>query len=326
MKRVFVWSTLDTPFIRDDVELLREHFAVELKIASGFRALPMIFRGVRNSDVSISWFGSVYSVPLIFFAGLFNRRSVVIIGGVDAARDPQNNYGIWRSRWKSALLRWGLPRAHHILAVAESLAAELRQRVGRPLPQLETLPTGYDPNRWVPSGSPTEATVLCVANCDTPQRLAIKGIDLLLVAAQQLPELQVSIIGIAPAVRALLPPVPSNVTILPPIPRDQLLPRYQQAMIFCQPSRREGLPNTLCEAMLCGCIPVGADVGGIGDAIGDAGFVVPPNDAEALRHALAAAAQLPQRHGLRARDRVVAKFSRSQREARLVQIITGKQP
>lgn len=323
MKRAFVWSTLDTPFIRDDVELLRKHFTVELKIASGFRALPIIIRGVWSSDVSISWFGSVYAVFLIFCARLFGRRSAVIIGGVDAARDPENNYGIWLSWWKSRILRWGLPYAHHILAVAESLATELRQRVGHPLPQLETLPTGYDPNYWKPYGEPKEAIVLCVAHCDTPQRLAIKGIDLLLLSAEQLPHLQIHIIGITPSVQALLTSIPSNVTALPPIPRDQLLPYYQKALIFCQPSRREGLPNTLCEAMLCGCIPVGTDVGGIGDAIGETGFVVPSGNAEKLRKAIAAAAELPQQTGLQGRERVIAKFSQSQREARLVQIINN---
>ncbi|MCC7438161.1 MAG: glycosyltransferase family 4 protein [Armatimonadetes bacterium] len=321
MNRVFVWSTLDTPFIRDDVELLGKHYAVEWKTASGFRALPIIFRGVRNSDVSISWFGSVYAVVMIFVARLLGRRSVVIIGGVDTARDPENRYGVWLSWWKRALLGWGLPRADHILAVAEPLAAELRQRVGRPLPQLETLPTGYDPNRWKPDGHPNATTVLCVAHCDSRQRLAIKGIDLLLLAATQLPELQFQIIGIPPAVQSLVPTIPANVTLLPPIPRNQLLPHYQRALIFCQPSRREGLPNTLCEAMLCGCIPVGADVGGIADAIGESGFVTSPGNAEELRQAIAAAAQLPPQSGLQARERVIAKFSQAQRESRLVQII-----
>lgn len=326
MKRAFVWSTMDAPFIRDDVELLRKHCPVEWKTASGFRALPILFRGVRDSDVSISWFGSVYAVVMIFFARLLGRRSVVIIGGVDAARDPENKYGIWLSWWKRALLRWGLPRANHLLAVAEPLAAELRQRVGHPLPQLEVLPTGYNPDRWKPGGQPKGATVLCVAHCDSHQRLAIKGIDLLLAAARQLPELQVQIIGITPAVQSLISTVPSNVTLLPPLPRNQLLPHYQRALIFCQPSRREGLPNTLCEAMLCGCIPVGADVGGVADAIGDTGVVANPGNAEALQKAIAAAAQLLPQSGLQARERVMAKFSQTKREARWVQILNhGKQ-
>jgi glycosyltransferase involved in cell wall biosynthesis len=34
------------------------------------------------------------------------------------------------------------------------------------------------------------------------------------------------------------------------------------------------MPNVLCEAMLCECVPVGSAVNSIPDIIGDAGFVV----------------------------------------------------
>ena len=45
---------------------------------------------------------------------------------------------------------------------------------------------------------------------------------------------------------------------------------------------REGLPNALCEAMLCECVPVGTDVQGIRTAMGDAGFYVPYGDRKSV--------------------------------------------
>lgn len=48
----------------------------------------------------------------------------------------------------------------------------------------------------------------------------------------------------------------------------------------------EGLPNTLCEAMLCGCIPVGSEVNGIPLAIGETGFVIKKKDIREAKDAI----------------------------------------
>ena len=48
---------------------------------------------------------------------------------------------------------------------------------------------------------------------------------------------------------------------------------YQNTKFYFQGSRLEGLPNSLCEAMLCGCVPIGSKVFGIPDAIGNTGIL-----------------------------------------------------
>ena len=40
----------------------------------------------------------------------------------------------------------------------------------------------------------------------------------------------------------------------------------------------EGMPYTVLEAMMCGRATVSTDVGGVAEAVGDAGVVVPPRD------------------------------------------------
>ncbi|GAA2619112.1 GT4 family glycosyltransferase PelF [Dactylosporangium fulvum] len=44
----------------------------------------------------------------------------------------------------------------------------------------------------------------------------------------------------------------------------------------------EGMPYTVLEAMMCGRPTVSTDVGGVAEAVGDAGFVVPPRDPAAF--------------------------------------------
>ena len=58
-----------------------------------------------------------------------------------------------------------------------------------------------------------------------------------------------------------------NVSLLPALDRKDLVTHYNTTSIYAQLSRSEGLPNVLCEAMLCGCIPVGSPVFGIPKAV-----------------------------------------------------------
>lgn len=80
--------------------------------------------------------------------------------------------------------------------------------------------------------------------------------------------------------------------------------------VFCLPSRWEGLPFALLEAMMAGKPCVAADVGDVGEALGEAGVLVPPEDPQALAGALGGLAESPlERRSLgsaahhRARDR-----------------------
>ncbi|MGB1877201.1 MAG: glycosyltransferase family 4 protein, partial [Rhodospirillaceae bacterium] len=70
--------------------------------------------------------------------------------------------------------------------------------------------------------------------------------------------------------------------------RDHLPAIYEQADVFVLPSRDEGMPNAMLEAMAAGLPVVGSKVAGVDEVVidGETGFLVPPEDADALAHAL----------------------------------------
>jgi glycosyltransferase involved in cell wall biosynthesis len=96
---------------------------------------------------------------------------------------------------------------------------------------------------------------------------------------------------------------------------------YQKAKVYCQVSYHEGLPNTLCEAMLCECIPVGTNRSGIPTAIGDVGIIIPYGDIDAMVKAFSLAIELPEETGKKARQRIIENFPSERRQRELASII-----
>ena len=316
---ILVVSAFRTPFIDDDVATLRRHFPTEHLVGSGPGQFVRIASAVRSSSLVISWFASVYGAWATLLARSRRTPAVMIVGGVDLAKEPDLAYGLWLSRWRGAVVGKALRSATRVLAVDESLVAEARMRAGYDGKNIECLPTGYDAEAWTPHGRKTR-TVLTVAVAHDVNRARVKGIDTLVETARQLDAIWFEVVGVDPAIAAEFHP-PVNMRFTPKVDRSALLSWYRRCKVYCQPSRREGLPNALCEAMLCGCVPVVTDVGGQAHATGTAGFVVPARNSEALADALARAMRAPMTLGKRARRRIATEFPRSKREASLVRLV-----
>jgi glycosyltransferase involved in cell wall biosynthesis len=209
-----------------------------------------------------------------------------------------------------------------VLPVAEALRTAALHLAGYDGGNVTVIPTGYDSGQWHPSG-PKERSVLCVAGCTTRARLLIKGIDLFFAAARELKGERFILVGTPSAVLSRLgEPVPPNVQVVPPVAREELTSLYQGAKVCVQPSRSEGLPNAVCEAMLSGCLPVATDVGGTSAAIGETGCRT-CYDVPGLVGAIRDALQAPEDHGARARERIITLYPVEQRMAALTQLLSG---
>jgi phosphatidylinositol alpha-1,6-mannosyltransferase len=102
-----------------------------------------------------------------------------------------------------------------------------------------------------------------------------------------------------------------------PYQSHQVLASYYTLMdLVLFPFQRDGLPNTLLEAMACGCTVIATSVAGIADAITHAqdGWLISQGDEDALVESvltLGSDAALRQRLGAAARARICAEYASS---------------
>lgn len=274
---------------------------------------------VPRSDVVYCWFASVYAAAAVITAKMFGVKSVIVLGGVDIAKNSALGYGIWLSPWRAKLVRAAITKADRVFVGDRTMqedAVRLAEYSGN---NIFHLSPAFDTEFWKPMGE-KEQEILTVAFVPDQRTMRRKGIDVLIEAARVLSEFTFTVIGVDPKQVVHLHP-PENIRFRAVLPRKELLQFYQKAKVYCQPSIHEALCYTLREAMLCGCIPVASDTGGMPTAVSGIGILVPPGNVDMLVVGIMQAMKQSNDAGLKGRSRVVALYAKEKREAELPRYI-----
>lgn len=325
-RMLFVHPTMSA-FIQADLDILNRNFEVRVVDLGGvrknlggvLRSVWRLARGTLWADITYAWFAERHAKWVVRFSRLLGRPSVVVVGGYEVAKVPEIGHGSLLDPKKAKMVRYILERADRILTVDESLKADAVKNLGVDGSNIQTIHTGHDSEKFKPSGA-KERMALTVGFVDkvTVKR---KGLDVFVQAAGYLPDVKFVLVGSSPddTLDSLKAKASSNVEFTGFVPHDKLASYYMRAKVYCQLSLYEGLPNALCEAMLCECVPVGTRISGIPTAIGDTGFYVPAGDAKAAADAIRKA--LISDKGKEARKRIVEQFSVEKREKELLAVI-----
>ena len=226
---------------------------------------------MRDYDAVYIWFADYHSLLPVIFARIFNKKSFVVVGGYDVNYLPEYKYGSFNRPIRKFFAMNTLKYATLCFPVAKALGQKISNIA--PKAKVEVLPTSTDYEKFVPGDSTRPKSIITVATVADQQRAMIKGLDRFRELAVAMPDFKFTIIGVSDTFRDFFEPVPANLDLLPGVDYEKLPLYYGEASFYAQFSRSEGLPNSLCEAMLCGCIPMGTDVGDIADAVGNTGVV-----------------------------------------------------
>ncbi|MFC5147801.1 GT4 family glycosyltransferase PelF [Streptomyces aureoversilis] len=231
-------------------------------------------------------------------------------------------------RWPVKALMLGLFR---MLAVESYRCASLvtpgnrynrrwEEHGGTPPDRIRTVYNGVDPTAFPPAGPEPDAPTLSWAGRVDP----IKGLETLIRAfalvREEIPEARLRLFGGTPrggegyrtACEKLAAELGAGEAVVFEGRVDDIRDAYAAGNVVMLSSISEGFPFTLIEAMSCGRATVSTDVGGVREAVGDAGLVVPPRDPEAMAGAALKLLSDPAQRadmGERARLRVIEQFT-----------------
>ena len=317
-------------FVKEDLKILSKYFDVyEVEWWKGSKIINIlrILNLSRKCDVSFAWFAGIHSAFAVFFSRLFGKKSIVVAGGYDVANIPEINSGAFSKGkyWKEGLwIKFTLKHADKILVVTGALIDGIEKNAKVYRKDIVVLPTGYSSEFWKCNANKKEDVVLTVAYLPNLKRIKIKGIDVFIEVARHMPHLKFLVVGAEEEpMKYLKEKAPENVEIVGPKKPEGIREYYSKAKVYCQLSISEGLPNAICESMLCGCVPIGTDVGGISEIIGDLGYLVPYAAVDETVKSIYKAMNSFKEAQQKVRQRIKNKFPKKRREEKLKKIINA---
>ncbi len=268
----------------------------------------------------------LYTAPAVLFGFCTGKKVLLRLECGGAYGDFQR---VSPLKFKN-LIMWFSKRAHRILAISGEIEKELLSH-GFPQKRIQRISNSVDVRRFAPGTCQKENNIpriSCIGRLEKQ-----KGIDLLLKALKIIADRGITfsacITGDGPQRPELIESVQqlglSDSVTFAGLQQD-VEPYFRMTDILVMPSRFEGLPLVLLEAMASGLAIIASSVGGIPDvidprqtrsspaayAVCESGILVPPENpellAEAIQHLLCSP-DLRKRLGANAREHITKTYS-----------------
>jgi len=294
------------------------------------------------ADVIIVNFGAWHTIFPVGMGKLARKKTIILLGGFDAGNIPSIRYGIFH---KPSILQFLLRKVYrmatYLCPVSDALVSSINYyadpsgegyQVGilHFIPdvrsKIKVIPTDYDQDFWMPDINLLRNGVIALAYIYNEKTYVLKGFDLLVECAKMLPEIPFTFAGFSPEmVEKTKPNIPANVKLLSFQTPEASKVLFQKHKIFVLPSLTEGLPNTLCEAMLCGCIPIVSNVGVMPDLVGKLGYVLDQKKPENLKILIRNAVLNENYEMKKIREKISMNYFKGIRLSKLQELINKEQ-
>lgn len=295
------------------------------------QGVPVLEAGTHHKG-DLASFGRLYRIiaelkPAILHTHLFHAnlpgRFLGRLAKVPVIINTEHTLAM-ESEWRYRINRWSAPMADRVVAVSAAVRDFCIKHIGLPASKVVLIRNGIEIPRELPDqqsarkslGLPGDIPLLGALGRLDPA----KGYDVLLEALPRVAGACLTIAGEGPE-RHRLEALAQTLGIADRVRwlgfQAEILPVLAAFDLFIQPSRYEGLPVTVLEAMAAGLPVVATSIGGTPEAVldGETGRLVPPEAPELLAAAINDLLNVPSRRlemGAAGRARIGSHFSLSE--------------
>ncbi|MBC7696282.1 MAG: glycosyltransferase family 4 protein [Burkholderiales bacterium] len=327
-------------FVNKDIEILHEKYTVldfffdttnKKKYFSLFaKQVAFILTNIFGSKLFVCQFAGHHAFLPILFSKIFFKRSVIVAGGTDCVSFPSIGYGNFNNKLLTRTTAFSFKKCDLILPVHQTLVEYdytyqnndfKKQGYQFFIPNIKThyqiIHNGYDSKKWFCDTEKEKNSFVTIgAGLDSRFGFNLKGIDLILEIASQFPHCTFYIVGGL----GIDKQTTANVKLLDKIPNNELRQFISNKQFYMQLSMSEGFPNALSEGMLCECVPIVSNVGGMPDIVKDCGYILKHKNISELYELVNGALNNfdLDKLGKKARKRVVENYTFEKRKEQLL--------
>jgi glycosyltransferase involved in cell wall biosynthesis len=277
------------------------------------RTVAQLFRCFRQEKVAVAQVHGAYLLQYVMPAAL--------LAGVAVVYTEHARHSLGRHAWLRRLARLHGRLFGKMVCVSRNLRGFMIDVVGLRPDRIEVISNGIDLSRFAQSAQDLSRKSGGVVIGTVARLTEAKDHGNLLRAfatvRKEVPDVRLLLVGdgeLRQEVESLVSSLGLEDAVEMTGKRSDIPQLLAGMDIFVLPSRREGFPVSIIEAMACGRPVVATDVGGVREIIDDGvdGIVVPPEDAAALAAAILGLVRDPDgrsRLGERAVHKAAANFS-----------------
>lgn len=280
-----------------------------------------LFKNIWKSDIIFSWFCDYHTLLPVLFGKLFRKKIVIVIGGFDAAKVDEIDYGAHQESFRSKIIQLCSNISHLLLPVSKNTERELFRNIKLKEQNKSTvIYNGVDTNIFHNKETIKKKCSIITVGGVNKTSIKRKGIKLFAEAAKHLPIYSFYLVGkcTPEGLQIIEPIVPKNLVITDKISDSKLNKLMHESKIYVQASLHEGFGISLAEAMYCRCVPIVSKKAAIPEVVGNTGYYLHNLAVSELVDKIKKGIKDYQKLNDKARDRIIRNFTLDIREKNLL--------